>query len=125
MAAPGSVKARRMTNDDLAYAKEILETEARAIEAVRARLGESFLRALDLIGGCRGQVVVTGGYASAVARRFVERGTDWLDGALSADELAAAFFGAAGCSAGEPGAEPDAPDPLYAGLLATRYGGGS
>lgn len=71
------------------------------------------------------QMVVTGGYAAAVARRFVERGTAVLDGALSADDLAAAFFGAAATRAGEAPADRGAPDPLYAGLLATRYGGGS
>ncbi len=71
------------------------------------------------------QVVVTGGYASAVARRFVERGAAVFDGVLSTDELTAAISGATSGLDDEPGAEPDAPDPLYAGLLATRYGGGS
>jgi arabinose-5-phosphate isomerase len=49
-----------MANDHLSYAQEILRTEAVAIEAVAARLGDSFLKALDLITDCPGQVVVTG-----------------------------------------------------------------
>ncbi|MCU0726274.1 MAG: KpsF/GutQ family sugar-phosphate isomerase [Planctomycetes bacterium] len=47
-------------SDDLEYAREILTIEARAVELVRDRLGPSFLAALDLLGSCRGQVVVTG-----------------------------------------------------------------
>jgi arabinose-5-phosphate isomerase len=46
--------------DDLGYAREILTTEARAIDLVRERMGDSFLAALDLILACPGQVVVTG-----------------------------------------------------------------
>ena len=46
--------------DDLTYAREILSTEARAIEAVRDRLGESFELALRMLLECKGQVVVTG-----------------------------------------------------------------
>lgn len=46
--------------DDLEYAKEILETEARAIDSVRERLGEPFCDALERVLACRGQVVVTG-----------------------------------------------------------------
>lgn len=71
------------------------------------------------------QVVVTGGYAAAVARRFVERGAEIFDGALSADELEAVFYGETSARTGNPRADRETPDPLYAGLLATRYGGGS
>ncbi len=57
-------------NDDLAYARMILDTESRAIAAVRDRLDESFLRALDLIEACRGQVVVTGvGKSGLIAQK--------------------------------------------------------
>jgi len=49
-----------MSNDHLSYAKEVMKTEATAIDAVAARLGDSFLKALDLVSDCRGQVVVTG-----------------------------------------------------------------
>lgn len=48
------------TDDDLGYARQILDTEARAIDSMRDRLGESFLRALALIEECTGQVIVTG-----------------------------------------------------------------
>jgi arabinose-5-phosphate isomerase len=47
-------------NDELDYAREILEIEARAIDQVRERLNSSFVRALDLLEQCSGQVVVTG-----------------------------------------------------------------
>ena len=70
------------------------------------------------------QMVVTGGYAAAVARRFVDRGAAMSGGLLSPDELRRAFFGEASSAAGAA-AESEAPDPLYAGLMATRYGGGS
>ncbi len=71
------------------------------------------------------QVVVTGGYAAAVAQRFVEHGARKLGDVLSADELRAAFFGETTEQAGEPTGDRETPDPLYAGLMATRYGGGS
>jgi hypothetical protein len=70
------------------------------------------------------QVVITGGYAAAVARRFVDRGTALLGGLLSADELRAVFFGPAGDPAAASRADRVAPDPLYAGLMAARYGSG-
>ncbi len=69
------------------------------------------------------QTVITGGFSAAVARRFVERGARYFVGVISADELERCFFGAA-----EPVDDRDKsrvePDPLYAGILATRYGGG-
>ncbi len=71
------------------------------------------------------QEVITGGYAAAVARRFVERGAAALDGRLAAEELRAVFFGEANGEADRPTADREAPDPLYAGLMATRYGGDS
>ncbi len=71
------------------------------------------------------QVVVTGGYAAAVARRFVDRGAAMFGDAMSADELRGVFFGEASAGAGESPADRETPDPLYAGLMATRYGGGS
>jgi arabinose-5-phosphate isomerase len=53
----------------LAYARGVLEAEARAILGVR--LGESFLRALALLGGCQGQVVVTGmGKAGVIGQKL-------------------------------------------------------
>ncbi len=44
----------------LAYARSVLEAEARAILGVMERLGDDFLRAVKLVRECRGQVVVTG-----------------------------------------------------------------
>ncbi len=71
------------------------------------------------------QVVVTGGYAAAVAQRFIDRGVAMLGGALSAEELRGVFFGEASARGEGPRAGAETPDPLYAGLMATRYGGGS
>ncbi len=71
------------------------------------------------------QEVITGGYAAAVARRFVDRGVAELGDRISAGELRGIFFGEAVEGTGEPGADREAPDPLYAGLMETRYGGGS
>ena len=70
------------------------------------------------------QVVITGGYAAAVAQRFVERGTEALAGSMSAGELRDAFFGESDVRDGSR-ADREVPDPLYAGLMAARYGGGS
>ena len=47
-------------NEDLDYAREILGTEAKAIDLARDQLGDSFLKAVELVGSCEGQVVVTG-----------------------------------------------------------------
>ncbi len=44
----------------LSTARRVLEAEAAAIRDLEARLGESFLRALDLMAGCTGKIVVTG-----------------------------------------------------------------
>lgn len=69
------------------------------------------------------QEVITGGYGAAVAERFVERGARELSEVLSRDELKSWFYGGDG-QAGAPAAVA-APDPLYAGLMTARYGGGS
>lgn len=41
-------------------AREVLEIEAQAIRDVANRLGPSFIRAVDLLFGCRGRVIITG-----------------------------------------------------------------
>jgi len=51
------VSARR---SPLALARRVLEAEAEAIRALADRVGDSFARALDLLAGCRGKIVVTG-----------------------------------------------------------------
>jgi arabinose-5-phosphate isomerase len=42
------------------YARDILRTEAKAIESLIERIDENFLRAIDAIISCAGRVVVTG-----------------------------------------------------------------
>jgi arabinose-5-phosphate isomerase len=55
----------------LQRAKEVLEIEAAAVLAVKDRLDESFVDAVDLILGCKGRVVVTGiGKSGAIARKI-------------------------------------------------------
>ena len=41
-------------------AKKVLAIEAKAVAALAERVGEDFLRALELIGGCPGKVIVMG-----------------------------------------------------------------
>jgi len=62
-----------LSDDDtrLRRAGEVLALEARQIEALRRRLGPTFVRAVDLILGCRGTVVVTGvGKAGIVGQKL-------------------------------------------------------
>ena len=55
----------------LALAREVLTTEAAAISALRDRLGDDFLRAIDIIMTCRGRVVVSGiGKSGHIARKI-------------------------------------------------------
>lgn len=64
--APG-VSAERA----LALAREVLATEARAIERLASRLGESFVEAARRIHGCKGRVVVSAlGKSGHVARKL-------------------------------------------------------
>ncbi len=46
--------------DILRMAKEVLEIEADAIKSVSCRVGDAFVRAVSLIMGCNGRVVVVG-----------------------------------------------------------------
>lgn len=66
--------------DRLDYARQILHTEARALQEVAERLGPSFLQAVDLIFACPGRVCVTGTGKSAdvgqkIAGTFNSTGT--------------------------------------------------
>jgi arabinose-5-phosphate isomerase len=55
----------------LDYAREVLLTEAEAIRKVAGLIGESFLKALDMIIGCKGRVVLTGmGKAGIIAQKI-------------------------------------------------------
>lgn len=51
--------------DRLEYARQIVRAEAQALEAVAARLDDSFLQAVDLFYRCPGRVAVTGTGKSA------------------------------------------------------------
>ncbi len=59
-ALPGRPAQASHDEATLAYARGVLEAEARAILGVTERLGAPFLRAVELVRGCAGQVVVTG-----------------------------------------------------------------
>ena len=50
----------RPPRSPLDLAREVLQIEARAVEALAGRLDDSFTRAIDLILPCRGRVVVSG-----------------------------------------------------------------
>lgn len=51
--------------DRLDYARQILRSEAAALEQVADRLGESFLQAIDVMQSCAGRVIVSGTGKSA------------------------------------------------------------
>ncbi|MDE0213598.1 MAG: KpsF/GutQ family sugar-phosphate isomerase, partial [Deltaproteobacteria bacterium] len=48
------------SGDALRKAREVLDIEIGGIAAVRDRVGEAFPRAVDLLHGCAGKVIVTG-----------------------------------------------------------------
>lgn len=56
----GRVSSKTTPEHALALAARVLEAEAQAITSLISRLDAQFLRALDLLVGCRGRVVVTG-----------------------------------------------------------------
>jgi arabinose-5-phosphate isomerase len=63
---PGVVAARA-----LAVARDVLATEARAIDALSGRLGAAFVDAVRALHGCRGRVVVCGlGKSGHIARKL-------------------------------------------------------
>ena len=63
---PGVVGARA-----LALARDVLGTEARAIDALANRLGASFVHAVERLYDCRGRVVVSGlGKSGHIARKL-------------------------------------------------------
>lgn len=56
---------------DLEEAGRVLDIESRAIQNLKARLGESFVKALDLLQACEGKVVVTGmGKSGQIGRKI-------------------------------------------------------
>ena len=65
--APLPVDAARA----LALARDVLDTEARAITMLAAKLGAAFVAAVDMVLNCRGRVVVSGiGKSGHVARKL-------------------------------------------------------
>ncbi|HET9327025.1 MAG TPA: KpsF/GutQ family sugar-phosphate isomerase [Candidatus Eisenbacteria bacterium] len=46
--------------DLVELARKVVRTEAAAVAALEARIGPEFLRAVDLLAGCRGKVIVSG-----------------------------------------------------------------
>lgn len=56
---------------DLEEAARVLDIEARAILSLKSRLGDAFVKALDLLYACEGKVVVTGmGKSGQVGRKI-------------------------------------------------------
>jgi arabinose-5-phosphate isomerase len=59
------------THRALELGREVLSIEAAAVQALSARLDEHFLRALNLILGCHGRVIVSGmGKSGHIARKI-------------------------------------------------------
>ena len=57
--------------DLLALAREVVRTEAAAVEALEARLGDDFLAAVDVLAACRGKVIVSGmGKSGLIAHKM-------------------------------------------------------
>ena len=55
----------------LALAREVLNIEASAVQALSERLDENFLRALEVILRCEGRVIVSGmGKSGHIARKI-------------------------------------------------------
>ncbi len=55
----------------LDLAREVLSIEAAAVQALTQRIGEDFLRALDIILSCEGRVIVSGmGKSGHIARKI-------------------------------------------------------
>jgi arabinose-5-phosphate isomerase len=60
-----------MTKDVLQFGREILHDEARALDALADSLGEAFERAIGLIIGCKGKLIVSGlGKSGHVGRKI-------------------------------------------------------
>lgn len=64
-ALPSAAGSLLQEAERLEFAREILRGEAAALELVAERLGDSFLRAVDLILSCPGRIVITGTGKSA------------------------------------------------------------
>ncbi|MBL7141060.1 MAG: SIS domain-containing protein, partial [Planctomycetes bacterium] len=64
-------KASRAPRADLAYARRVIEAEAKAVEGLVDRVGRDFARALRMLYACKGNVVTSGiGKAGIIARKI-------------------------------------------------------
>src|SRR5215475_4703399 len=62
---------RASDSETLRLARRVLATEAEGLAAVSDRLDERFERAVDIVAGCRGKVVVTGiGKSGIICRKI-------------------------------------------------------
>lgn len=71
--SPTAVSTEKIAaaDEQLQYAKQIIDIEARALQGVSLRLDSSFNRAVDLIYHCRGSVLVSGiGKAGLVGQKI-------------------------------------------------------
>jgi arabinose-5-phosphate isomerase len=60
-----------MNDDPVAYGRQVLESEARAVLGLAPLLGDPFRRAVEAVLACRGRVVVTGmGKAGLVGQKI-------------------------------------------------------
>jgi len=64
-------KQNRRPRADLAYARRVLQAEARAVEGLADRIGRQFSRAVHRIFACKGNVITSGiGKAGIIARKI-------------------------------------------------------
>ena len=64
-------KASRAPRADLAYARRVIEAEAKAVEGLVDRVGRDFAQALRMLYACKGNVVTSGiGKAGIIARKI-------------------------------------------------------
>ena len=62
---------KRNGPDLLALARQVVRTEAAAVAALEAHLGAEFLRAVEVLGACRGKVIVSGvGKSGLIAHKI-------------------------------------------------------
>ena len=63
------------SNSDIAHGKEVLAQEIKGLQALADSLGDEFVRAVELLAGIKGRVIVTGmGKSGHVARKIAARG---------------------------------------------------
>src|SRR5262245_48881036 len=68
---PRPAKRTKRRRGQLEFARSVLDAEANAILGLKARVGDSFATALELLAACPGHVVVTGiGKPSFIAQKL-------------------------------------------------------